>query len=97
MWGDLLTFGKDPGPSKLPMNYWRLTAVIFFLVSGGPLGIEALVAAAGPLVALVSIFGKSPGTNEHEPRGCIPCKGPNLSYAFPVQGYRGCGRYRRRP
>jgi hypothetical protein len=79
MWGDLLTFGKDNtfgndnGPSKLPMNYWRLTAVIFFLVSGGPLGIEALVAAAGPLVALVSIFGKSSHTpTEHEPHGCNP-------------------------
>lgn len=52
-----LLSARGERPNAYPINYWRLTAIIFFIVSGGPLGIEALVAAAGPLVALVCVLG----------------------------------------
>jgi amino acid transporter len=43
-------------PNPYPINYWRLTAIIFFVVSGGPGGTENLVSAGGPLLALLSIL-----------------------------------------
>lgn len=48
----------DKGPDERrakPLGVVRLAALLFFSVSGGPLGTEGLVKAAGPLYSLLGL------------------------------------------
>ncbi|CAM9248438.1 unnamed protein product [Pylaiella littoralis] len=45
--------GKRKGPPKKKVSFWPLVLLIFYSVSGGPFGVEPVVAAGGPLVALL--------------------------------------------
>ena len=43
-----------PPPGRL--NTWRLAALTFFTVSGGPFGLEGLVSAGGPLASVLGLL-----------------------------------------
>eukprot|EP00511_Aplanochytrium_stocchinoi_P001689 CAMPEP_0204830470 /NCGR_PEP_ID=MMETSP1346-20131115/8663_1 /ASSEMBLY_ACC=CAM_ASM_000771 /TAXON_ID=215587 /ORGANISM="Aplanochytrium stocchinoi, Strain GSBS06" /LENGTH=401 /DNA_ID=CAMNT_0051960743 /DNA_START=71 /DNA_END=1273 /DNA_ORIENTATION=+ len=50
-WGD-----GEEGVTKLGLNTWRLAALTFFTVSGGPYGLEPLVKHGGPINSLFALL-----------------------------------------
>ena len=51
----------EPSPSGTPpkartVNLWRYVVIVYFLICGGPFGIEVAVSAAGPLPTLIGFF-----------------------------------------
>ncbi len=43
-------------PKARTVNLWRYVVIVYFLICGGPFGIEVAVSAAGPLPTLIGFF-----------------------------------------
>eukprot|EP00752_Nemacystus_decipiens_P005119 g4644.t1 len=54
--GGLKMMGKAGRGPKKTISFWPLVLLIFYSVSGGPFGVEPVVAAGGPLVALLGFM-----------------------------------------
>mmetsp|Transcript_4981 Transcript_4981/g.7551 ORF Transcript_4981/g.7551 Transcript_4981/m.7551 type:complete len:517 (-) Transcript_4981:27-1577(-) len=48
--------GVDSGETKQGLNTWRLAALTFFTVSGGPYGLEPLVSTIGPFYSILGLL-----------------------------------------